>query len=130
MRTAILSGLIFALLTACQSADVDPEQFLYRTWERQPATSLPGTDQLLTFQADGQVRYGVNQAEAGCCRPDRVKLTNGQLVFFTGSLQPICAQVSCVASPLFTGNPWTITTLTSTELVISHNSQRIFFKAR
>ncbi|MEZ0611451.1 hypothetical protein ACAW74_23270 [Fibrella sp. WM1] len=130
MRTAILSGLIVSLLVACQSTGVGPTGLLYKTWERQPVTSSTNTDQLLTFRADGQVRYGTNQDEAGCCRPGQFKLANDQLVFIISYGKIDCSLVYCVQSPLVTSTPWTVTTLTESDLTIRNNGQSITFKAR
>ncbi|CCG99954.1 hypothetical protein FAES_1945 [Fibrella aestuarina BUZ 2] len=129
MRTVLLSFLLFSLLIACQSADVGPSRLFYKTWERQPVTST-GLSQLLTFRADGQVRYGANQAEAGCCYPDRFRFTNNQLSLLTDYAKPACAYVYCGQTDLPADSPWQIETLSSTELIISNKDQRILFKSR
>lgn len=130
MRTTLLSLLLFALLAACRSDSVGPSNLLLTTWERQPVTSLTSTNQLLTFRADGQVRYGTNQDEAGCCQPTHFTVSGESLSFVDKSGAGKCALVFCAPSLLIVASPWQIETLTATELVIKSPDQRLVFKAR
>ncbi|GAB4027188.1 hypothetical protein [Spirosoma koreense] len=130
------SLLVLGLVGCRKDQDVDPD-LLYRTWQLTKMTTLDGKpvtitanpSNILTFRSNGTILYGADGRYAICCNPIVFNRKDSVLDFKDVASITIpddvpradCSAVSCVMMD----DHWTITTLTSTQLVVFGNNRGI-----